>query len=136
MSDKISLKSLYMSYVANRIKENEQIQVEKASALNNLYLKYAQHFLVRENVIKKMWRAIDDGFTECVLLDELEQLGIALFVDDLKSLCTHGLPDKAVVSLGTLIRSILSDEFEILYKVERQVDGQQRRFMMVLTWCV
>ena len=136
MSDKISLKSVYTSYVTNRIKENEQIRVEKASALDDLYQKYAQHFLVKENVMKKMWRAIDDGLTECVLLDELEQPGIALFDTDLKSLCMHGLPDKAVDSLETHIRSLLTDEFEILYKVEKQVDVERRRFVMVLTWRV
>lgn len=137
MSEKISLKSVYASYVTNRIKVHEQVREEKASALLTLYKKYFDQFRAKKNLTKNMWQAIDDGLTECVLIDELERPDIALFDTDLQALCQHGLPGKTDVSLETHLRAMLTDEFEILYKVEKSPDGgPQRRFMMVLTWHV
>lgn len=137
MSEKISLKSVYASYVTNRIKVHDQMRAEKESTLLALYQKYFDHFRVKKNLTENMWRAIDDGLTECVLIDELERPDIALFDTDLQALCQHGLTGKTNVSLETHIRAMLTDEFEILYKVEKSSDGgPQRRFMMVLTWRV
>ena len=139
MSEKISLKSVYAGYVSNRIKANEQVRTEKATALLALYQKYFDHFHVKKNLTKNMWRAIDDGLTECVLIDELELPDIALFDTDLQALCQQGLPGKTNVSLEEHIRSMLTDEFEILYRVEMPLGAnntKQRRFMMILSWRV
>lgn len=134
MAEKISLKSLYASYAEHRIQENDESRAKKAQELERLHRKYKLYYMLDENIRKQLWQAIDDGMTESTLVDELEQPEIALYDFDLRNLFENGID--GTYSLAQLIKSKLSDEFEIVYRVSIIHDTSHRRFQMLLKWRV